>query len=118
MSLTSRIGCSLLIAVCATASMAGESEDPKKLTVERIFGKNEFEADHKTVKWLPEGSGYLTLELSSDPAGGRDLVLHDPASGKQEVLVPAAHLIPPKEVAPLAIDEYALTPDRCRLLVL
>ncbi len=117
MSLTSRIAFSLLIVALATSSVAGENEDPAKLTVERIFGKHEFEAEHKSLRWLPNGSGYLTLESSSDPAGGRDLVLHDPASGNGQVLVSAAQLVPARESSPLAIDDYALSPDRCRLLV-
>ncbi len=117
MPVTTRIACSFLVAVWATVSIAGEQEDPRKLTVERIFGKSEFEAEHKSVRWLRDGSGYLTLESSSEPSGGRDLVIHDPASGKSQVLVSAAQLIPPRESAPLSIDEYALTPDRCRLLI-
>jgi len=99
------------------AATAADQEDPTKLTVQRIFGKHEFEAESKSVKWLPKGDGYLTLESSSDSSGGRDIVLHDPASGRSQILVPAAQLIPPRESAPLAIDDYALTPDRCRLLV-
>jgi dipeptidyl-peptidase 4 len=117
MSVTNRIACCVLFAFFCSPANAGEKDDPKKLTVDRIFGKHDFGAESKSMRWLPDGSAYLTLESSSDPSGGHDLVLHDPATGKQQVLVPAAQLIPARESAPLAIDDYALTPDRCRLLI-
>src|SRR5262249_14340265 len=53
----------------------------------------------------------------SEGSGGRDLVSHDPASGEKRVLVTAADLIPPRESAPLAIEDYAFSSDRSRLLV-
>ncbi|MFI5459714.1 MAG: S9 family peptidase [Isosphaerales bacterium] len=112
-----RIVAILVIALPCSPLIAGEKEDPSLLTVQRIFGGPEFEPEHLSVRWLGDSSGYATLEPSTGPAGGRDLVRHDPETGKQDVLVPAAHLIPPGETAPLAIDDYALSPDRCRLLI-
>jgi dipeptidyl-peptidase-4 len=102
------------------SSLIGQ-EAPKKqaapLTVERIFKDHEFEAAGASVKWLPEGGGYTTWEDSRETHGGRDLVLHDPAIGKSEVLVRAAHLIPPGEQGPIAVHDYALSKDRARLLI-
>ena len=49
----------------------------------------------------PRARRYTTWEDSKETPGGRDLVQHDPATGKSEVLVPAAHLIPPGESRPL-----------------
>jgi len=112
-----RIVAILVIALPCSPLIAGEKADPSLLTVQRIFGASEFEPEHVSVRWLGDSSGYATLEPSAGPAGGRDLVRHDPETGKQDVLVPAAHLIPPGETAPLAIDDYALSPDRCRLLI-
>jgi len=112
-----RIVAILVIALPFSPLIAGEQEDPSKLTVQRIFGAPEFEPEHVSVRWLGDSSGYSTLEPSAGPAGGRDLVRHDPQTGKRDVLVPAAHLIPPGETAPLAIDDYALSADRCRLLI-
>jgi dipeptidyl-peptidase-4 len=96
---------------------AQEKRDDPHLTVERIFGRHEFEAESPSVKWLHDGSGYTTLEPSKDPTGGQDLVQYDAATSKRDVLVPAAHLIPPRESAPLAIHGYTLSDDRSRLLV-
>ena len=64
------------------------------------------------MRWVPEGSAYTTWEDSKETPGGRDLVRHDPATGKTEVLVPAAHLIPPREGSPLPVNDYALFEDR------
>ena len=36
----------------ALALIAGENEDPSRLTVERIFGDHEFEPEHVSVRWL------------------------------------------------------------------
>src|SRR5262249_50917236 len=70
-----------------------------------------------SVKWLPDGSCYTTWEDSKDTPGGKDLVRHDPATGKQEVLMPAAHLIPPRESSPLRVDDHALSKDGAWLLI-
>jgi dipeptidyl-peptidase-4 len=96
-------------------------EPPKKqssrLTVERIFKAHEFGEEGASVRWLPEGSGYTTWEDSRETPGGRDLVRHDPSTGRSEVLVAAAHLIPPRENSPLSVHDYALSKDGARLLI-
>ena len=56
------------------------------------------------------------LESSKD-SGGQDIVHYDATSGERRVLVPASHLIPPRESAPLAIDGYAFSEDRATVLI-
>jgi dipeptidyl-peptidase-4 len=107
----------LLTALPGITLRAQEKPDASHLTVERIFERHEFEAGFPSVRWLPDGTGYTTLEGSKDSSGGQDLVEYDAETGKREVLVPAAHLIPPRESAPLAIHGYTLSDDRARLLV-
>jgi dipeptidyl-peptidase 4 len=92
-------------------------KEPARLTVERIFQAHEFEPEDASVQWLPDGASYTTWEDSKETPGGRDLVLYDPATEKREVLVPAAHLVPPRESAPLQVHDYSLSKDRGRLLV-
>jgi dipeptidyl-peptidase-4 len=87
------------------------------LTLERIFAAREFELESLSVRWLDGEPGYLTLESARDPAGARDIVRYDPETGRREVFVPAAQLIPPGATAQLTIDEYALSTDRSRLLI-
>jgi dipeptidyl-peptidase 4 len=109
----------LAFALPSSGLVAGEKEGPSRLTVERIFGAHEFEPESVSVRWLATASGslYTMLEPSKDPTGGRDLVGYNPGNGERQALVTAAHLIPPGEHEPLAIDGYALSPDQSRLLI-
>ncbi len=110
---------SVLIALSASFLAAQEkagTERPR-LTVERIFQAHEFEAQGTSAKWLPDDSRYTTWEDSKGTLGGKDLVRHDPATGQQEILVPAAHLIPPRESAPLHVENHALSRDGAWLLI-
>ena len=110
----------LAFAVAASlsaSSFAQEKSEPSRLSVERIFGGGEFEAENPAIRWLADSSAYVTLEPSSEGSGGRDLVSHDPGSGQTRVLVSAAELTPPKEKAPLNVEDYAFSRDRSRLLV-
>jgi dipeptidyl-peptidase-4 len=107
----------LLVTLCGSGAKAAENKDGSKLTLERIFGTAEFEPQRVPVHWLPDSSGYCTLEPSEGNSGGRDIVRHQPDAVKRTVLVPAAHLIPPGETAPLAVDDYAFSHDRSRILI-
>jgi dipeptidyl-peptidase 4 len=117
MSRSTRMVVFLLTAIMPALSFAQEKDDSSRLTVQRIFASGEFEPEHVAIRWLPDGSGYVTLEPSGETPGGRDLVSHDPATGAKRVLVSAAELIPPKESSPLSIEDYAFSRDRSRLLV-
>ena len=97
-----------------------QTVDPSLLTLERIFSEKEFEPDtFGPARWLKDGAAYTTLEsppglpgpAAADGPGVRELVLYDTASGRREVLVPAARLIPPGATAPLAIADYSWSPD-------
>jgi dipeptidyl-peptidase-4 len=110
---------SCLIVLSGSRLFAQEEakKGPPRLTIERIFQAHEFEAQGASVKWLPDGSGYMTWEDSKETPGGKDLVRYDPATGKQDVLVPAEHLIPPRESSPLHVEDYALSKDGGWLLI-
>jgi dipeptidyl-peptidase-4 len=120
MSWRYRVFTFLSIMIFARVGAATEPPDPK-LTVERIFGAHEFEPESVSARWLPLESksvaGYTTLEPSKGPFGGRDIVVHDAASGERRVLVPAELLVPKDESAPLAIDNYAFSTDQSKLLI-
>ncbi|MHC4399186.1 MAG: S9 family peptidase [Planctomycetota bacterium] len=112
----SRWICLLLLPACTTV-FGGEKEDPSLLTVERIFSSGDLDLERFSARWLEDGSGYLTLEKSEGTSDGRDIVRHDAETGRREIVVPAAHLIPPGESKPLEIDGYAFSKDRSLLLV-
>ena len=123
----------LLMLGPAGAIAAEEAADPAILTLERIFTDEEFETeDFGPARWLEDGSGYTTLEESEDRTEGKDaedkdaedndaeakdIVRYDPETGRREIMVPSARLIPKGESKPLKIDNYTWSDDGKKLLV-
>jgi len=100
--------------------LAGQDKapDPGRLTLDRIFASREFSAERfGPARWMSDGASYTTLEPSAEAKGGRDLVLYRAETGRREVLVPAAKLVPPGAKEPLAIENYAWSPDGKVLIV-
>jgi dipeptidyl-peptidase-4 len=88
------------------------------LTIERLLGSDEFQPERLGgVRWLEGTAAYTRLEADSAVRGGVDLVRYDAASGRREVWVDAARLVPPGDSVPLAVEDYAVAPDRKRLLL-
>jgi len=113
--------CVATLAVSALrAGLCGADESPTSksvLTLDRLFSSDEFEPERTpAMQWRKQGSGYTTLEKPEGKGDGRQLVWHDPASGREEVLVPAHLFIPPGESAPLSVESYALSDDGSKLL--
>jgi dipeptidyl-peptidase-4 len=93
--------------------------DPGLLTLDRIFNSREFAAERfGPARWMRDGDSYTTVEPSAAAPGGRDLVLYRAESGKREVLVSAAKLVPPGASGPIAIENYAWSPDGKVLIVM
>jgi len=106
-------------AFCDGVCRAGESPaDKSLLTLDRIFSSAEFEPEKApAIQWRKQGSGYTALEKAPGKDAGRQLVWHDPATSRDEVLVPAHLFIAPGESAPLAIESYSLSDDGSKLLI-
>lgn len=82
------------------------------LTLERIFTSREFAPERfGPARWMADGESYTTLEPSAETKGGRDLIRYRAATGKREILVPAAKLVPAGASEPLAIENYEWSPD-------
>ena len=118
-----RIGFTALIflalgAVFSAAAAAQDKPADPILTVDRIYGGSEFEAESfGPAHWMRDGESYTTLEPSADAKAGRDLVLYRAETGKREVLVSAAKLVPAGAAEPLKIEEYAWSPDGKVLII-
>ena len=119
------VGPVLILGLVAQPAPA-QPADPSLLTLERIFSLKEFKPEtFGPARWLKEGAAYTTLEPPPGPAPAaasdgpevRELVQYDTASGRREVLVPAARLVPPGATAPLAIADYSWSPDGKQLLL-
>ncbi len=112
-----RIPLVLLLALVAAMPAHGQTPDPARLTIDRIYASPEFYArGFGPARWLADGSGYTTLERSATP-GGMDIVRYDPASGSRDVMVPASRLVPTGSPTPLQIEDYHWSADGSRLLI-
>jgi dipeptidyl-peptidase-4 len=103
---------------CSALFSAERADYDPILTLDRIFNSREFVAPRfGPARWMKDGASYSTLEEARDFKGSRDLVLYDAATGRREILVPAAKLVPPRGQAPLAIENYDLSADGTKLLI-
>jgi len=115
----------LAIPICAIAAETeGSTPEASKpevdeavLTVDRIYGGSEFASKGFGGRWQEDGSAFTTLEKSAEHKEHRDIVRHDPASGKKEIMVSAAELIPPGESSPLQIENYVWSKNQTKLLI-
>ena len=112
---------------------AGDAQSGQ-LTVDRIYGKNEFKAESFSMQWLSDGS-YERLEtmkeLESDNKTSdakdkdkqdaapplRKIIRYNPLSGDAEIMVESSALKPKEPAAPLSIDDYAWSADEKQLLI-
>ena len=91
--------------------------DSALLTVARIYGSSEFASQgFGPIRWLEDGAAYTTVERAED-GRGREIVRYNTERGTRSVLISAAHLTPPGDTVPLAIENYIWSPDRNRLLI-
>src|SRR4030042_471315 len=100
------------------SSSGQEPTNPSLLNLDRILSPGEFAPDGPGLgRWLANSSGYTMLQPSKEFAEGQDIVLCDAASGRLDVRVPAASLIPPGGAAPLRIAGYDWSSDGRKLLI-
>jgi dipeptidyl-peptidase-4 len=107
-----------ILALSLSSTLPAQTPDSSLLTVERIFGSTEFAAEPLgDVRWVPGAAAYTRLEPDSAVRGATALVRYDAATGAREVWVSATRLVPAGASVPLDIEDYALSPDRKRLLL-
>src|SRR5262245_38496204 len=75
-----------------TDTSAGRARLDRRL--EQIFLREDFTPrTFGPARWL-DATHYATVEASTSPAGGQDLVSYDAESGVRVVLIPAERLVP------------------------
>ncbi|MGZ8457296.1 MAG: DPP IV N-terminal domain-containing protein [Gemmatirosa sp.] len=95
---------------------AAASGDPRRLTVERIFGGRELApAGAPGLRWMRDGRSYVEART---PAGGQgtELVRVDALTGAATVLVPASVLVDERGRA-IAVEDFELAPDERKALL-
>ena len=104
------IACAIVLATTAlTAQLAPSLDD----ALRAIFEREEFEAQSiGSIEWLDGGQRYTAMRPRT-----RDLVAYDTATGAEQVLAPASALVLPGSKEPMAVDEYAWSSDKSKLLV-
>ncbi|MEN9675929.1 MAG: hypothetical protein RIS76_1825 [Verrucomicrobiota bacterium] len=99
-------------------SIPPRATDPSLLTVDRIFGSEEFREERPApLRWSRRASDYFTLETPEAGGPGRDLVRIDPATGGKKLLVPASAFIPEGATAPLEVETFEFSADESKLLL-
>ncbi|MBN1939867.1 MAG: S9 family peptidase [Candidatus Aminicenantes bacterium] len=112
------VGVSAVLGLFTILMGQDKAADPGRLTLDRIFNSREFASERfGPARWMSDGSTYTTLESSAEAKGGRDLVLYRADTGRREVLVSAAKLVPSGASGPLSIENYAWSPDGKVLIV-
>ncbi len=109
----------LILCLFIAFGSAGYSQvDEGLLTVDRIFNSGEFRSQRAgSVDWLPDGTGYISLDPSISVKGGVEFVKHNPKDGGSVVLVTAENLIPQGSKEPLSVESYSWSPDNSKLLI-
>jgi dipeptidyl-peptidase-4 len=101
-----------------SSRLEAQGADPSVLTLERIFNSKEFLPEQVgQVRWLEKDAAYIKLEADSTVPRGQAFVRYDAATGKREVWVPAARLVPAGDSIPLMVEDYTVSPDQRRLLI-
>ena len=108
-------------ALCQEKPTAKPKAEAKKadlslLTIDRIYNSSEFTSQSASANWLPDGSGYATLERVGKSTA-RQLVLHAPDSDEKSVLVSVDQLTPDLETGPIPIEGYTFSQDQSRVLI-
>jgi dipeptidyl-peptidase 4 len=105
----------LAIAGLSSASVHAQSAALTDL-LHREFVSGDFAVkSFGPLHWLDRGQFFTTLEPAGE--GVRDVVRHTTATDERQVLVPASQLKAPGSDKPLAIEDYAFSPDMNRVLI-
>jgi dipeptidyl-peptidase 4 len=103
-----------LVSIPLHAQISPESDQ----LLHRMYASEDFEVKYfGPARWLDDGAFYTTVEPSAAVKDAQDIVRYETATGKREVLVSAAKLIPAGEKIPLPFENYAWSRDKSRLLL-
>jgi len=121
------IASSLVACQTTSSDQNNEKNNNNPLTLKRIYQDHEFRSERiGRIRWLKDGSGYTAIEKSQakktndegkEVSIGKDIVIYDPETLENKVLISAAQLTPKTAEKPLSIDNYIWSADRQKLLI-
>ena len=100
----------------AASEPLAKKSDPSRLAIDRIYASSEFASQSASANWLPDGSGYTTLERVANSTA-REIVRHAPDSNEKSVLVSIDQLTPDLETGPIPVEGYTFSDDQSRVLI-
>ena len=108
----------MILGVTLSTALPAQGPDSSLVTLDRVFNSDEFAPERPgAVRWIDDQAAYTRLEPDSAAPVVRALVRYDAATGRREVWVPAARLVPPGDSIPLGVEDYTVSPDKRRLLL-
>jgi len=105
----------LAAALLLAGRLAAQGNATPPLTVHTIWGTPAFTSDGVPVAWLSDGKAYTTLDR--DSSGATDLYRVDALTGRKDLLLRGADLVPAGARRPIAIEEYRFSSDGSQLLI-
>jgi len=101
-----------VLAVHAASPTGGSAQIPAETEarLRSIFEARDFDARSLQAAWLPDGTGYTTLEAPSGTSA-RELIRYDAASGDRTVVASLSNLTPSGASEPLSISGYQFPPN-------
>ncbi|MCY3612476.1 MAG: DPP IV N-terminal domain-containing protein [Gemmatimonadetes bacterium] len=101
-----------VLAFHAASPTGGSAQVPAETEarLRSIFEARDFDARTFQATWLPDGTGYTTLEAPSGTSA-RELIRYDVASGDRTVLATLSRLTAAASAEPLSISGYQFAPD-------
>lgn len=94
--------------------IATAQEDRRLLTIDRIYASGEFRQDyHPPIKWIEKGEAYITMDMQSG-----DFVRYETASQQSSTYLSTQSLIPNKGEKPLRVEDFTLSNDESKVLIL
>lgn len=98
--------------LAAAPLAAQQATSPSRLTAERIFDTEDFSVQERSeLEWMADGRRFAFIRDTLA------LVVEDAATGRQEVVLDAASLVPAGASAPVHVEGFAFSGDERRVLV-
>jgi len=106
----------LLFTLFINTILISQYDDNSRLTLERIYGKQEFSSEILgETQWFENGMSYTMLEWSN--GFEQHIIKYNSATGEKEILISSDDLTPPESNTQLRISSYSFSSDLNLLLI-